>query len=262
MTQDILPLHKQPRLTLVGSGPGDPELMTVKAINCLQTADIVLFDALVSEEIIQLVPGGIPVLSVGKRAGSHSYSQEEINALIVEMAFLHGHVVRLKGGDPFVFGRGSEEIAYAEAHGLKTAVVPGVSSAIAVPAALNIPVTARGISESFWVVTATTRNNRLSGDLALAAQSTATIVILMGMKKLGAIVSCFLEHGKADMPVAIIQNGTMRNQKSVVGKISTILSLTSEEDLESPGIIVVGEVVHYARELRRIVASEVLKNYQ
>jgi uroporphyrin-III C-methyltransferase len=254
--------HKNPRVTLVGAGPGDPELITLKAINVLKTADVVLFDALVSEEIVRLIPEGIPVLSVGKRAGSHSYSQEEINQTIVDLAYIHGHVVRLKGGDPFVFGRGAEEIEYAEAHGLQTAVVPGISSAIAVPAALNIPVTARGFSDSFWVITGTTREGIISKDIQLAAQSTATVVILMGMKKLGSIMDTFRKNGKSETPVAVIQNGTISNQKSVIGTVSTITAMTAIEDMSSPGIIVVGEVVRYARELNKVINSSVLKNYE
>ncbi len=262
MIPTVFTFRKEPRLTLVGAGPGDPELITLKGVNTLKAADVVLFDALVSEEILQLIPEGIPALSVGKRAGTHSYSQQEINEMIVELAYLHGHVVRLKGGDPFVFGRGMEEIEYANAHGIQTAVVPGISSAIAVPASLRIPVTSRGVSESFWVITGTTKEGKLSEDINLAAQSTGTVIVLMGMRRLAHIVSCFLENDKGDLPVAIIQNGTMANQKSVVGTVSNILSLTRAEDLESPGIIVLGEVVKYAHEMNKILESEVVKNYQ
>jgi uroporphyrin-III C-methyltransferase len=262
MIPTIFTFHKEPRVTLVGAGPGDPELITLKGVNALKNADVVLFDALVSEEILRMVPEGIPTLSVGKRAGSHSYSQTEINEMIVELAYLHGHVVRLKGGDPFVFGRGGEEIEYAEAHGVKAELIPGISSCIAVPAVLNIPVTARGISESFWVVTGTTKDGAISGDIKLAAQSTATVVILMGMKKLESIMESFRENGKGDVPVAIIQNGTMSSQRSVIGTVSTIASLTRMEDLGSPGIIVVGEVVRYAKELKKVIHSTALKNYE
>jgi uroporphyrin-III C-methyltransferase len=262
MIPTIFTFHKTPRLTLVGAGPGDPDLITLKGVNALNSADVVLFDALVSQEILKLIPENIPVLSVGKRAGSHSCSQDEINEMIVDLAYLHGHVVRLKGGDPFVFGRGAEEIVYAEAHGVSCAVVPGITSAIAVPAAMNIPVTARGVSESFWVITGTTTDGKLSKDIQLAAQSTATVVVLMGMKKIEAIMECFSSNGRADTPVAIIQNGTMANQKSVTGTVANIASLTSEEDLASPGIIIIGEVVRYAQELRAVIASPALKNYE
>lgn len=262
MIPTVITFNKAPRVTLVGAGPGDPELITLKGVNALKAADVVLFDALVSEQILSLIPEGTPSLSVGKRAGSHSYSQEEINEMIVELAYLHGHVVRLKGGDPFVFGRGAEEVEYAEAHGVHADVIPGVSSAIAVPAALNIPVTARGASESFWVITGTTKEGRMSADIALAARSTATVVILMGMKNLESIMECFLKNGKSELPVAIIQNGTMPSQKSVVGTVSSIVSMTKTEDLNSPGIIIVGEVVRHARELNKVIHSTTLRNYE
>ena len=254
-------LHKPPRVTLVGAGPGDPELITVKGINAIKAADVILYDALVSGEILALIPDGIQALSVGKRAGSHAFTQEEINELIVEFAYLYGHVVRLKGGDSFVFGRGSEELEYAEAHGVLTTVVPGISSAIAVPASANIPVTARGVSESFWVVTGTTKTGGVSADVALAAHSTATVVILMGLKKIREIMGLFEAHGKGETPVAVIQNGTLPNQKNVLGTVATISGLTIEEHLGPPAIIVVGEVVRLSEKLNEI-ANEAAGQYQ
>ena len=262
MIPTISIVNKEPRLTLVGAGPGDPELITLKGINALKNADVVLFDALVSTEILALVPPNVPALSVGKRANAHSYTQDQINELIVEMAFTYGHVVRLKGGDPFVFGRGSEEIEYAAAHGLQTDIVPGISSAIAVPASINIPVTARGVSESFWVVTGTTKNGEMSGDVALAAQSNATVVILMGVSKMAEIMEKFKLHGKGETPVAVIQDGTRQTQKSIVGTVSTITALSAIENAGSPAIIIIGEVVRYARELNKIVNNNILKNYE
>jgi uroporphyrin-III C-methyltransferase len=253
--------HQSPRVTLVGAGPGDPELITLKGINAIKAADIVLYDALVSQEILNIIPKGIPSHCVGKRAGSHSYKQEEINELIVEFAYLYGHVVRLKGGDSFVFGRGSEEIEYAESQGVSATVIPGISSALAVPAILNIPVTARGMSESFWVVTGTTKNGEISSDLAFAAQSSATIVILMGMNKIHEIMEQLRFYGKNDTPVAIIQNGTLPDQKCLIGKVSTIAALAAASGISSPGIIVVGEVVNHAHTLKE-VAREVVIQYQ
>ncbi|HEY9044844.1 MAG TPA: uroporphyrinogen-III C-methyltransferase [Ohtaekwangia sp.] len=255
MIETISILDKEPRLTLVGAGPGDPELITVKAINAVKHADVVLYDALVAAAILELIPKGIPAFSVGKRAGEHSYSQEEINELIVDFAYRYGHVVRLKGGDPFVFGRGSEEIEYAEAHGVHTTVIPGISSAIAVPASLKIPVTARGISESFWVVTGTTKSGAISGDIALAAQSTATIVILMGLNKLETIMATFAAHGKADIPVAVVQNGSLPDQKSVIGTVESIAAAAAQSGIGAPAIIIVGEVVRYAQALEKVIVA-------
>ena len=258
MYNPIFSFQRKPALTLVGAGPGDPDLITVKAIKVLKAADIVLYDALVSKEILEFIPAGTPVISVGKRAGVHSYTQEEINSLIVESAFLYGHVVRLKGGDPFVFGRATEEIEHASRYGIQTAVVPGISSALAVPASLSIPLTSRGVSESFWVVTGTTMTGALSADVALAAQSTATVVILMGLKKLPEIMTIFQSLGKGELPVAVIQNGTLPSQKQVVGTVNTISQQVKEEDLSYPGIIIAGEVVKYA-EVRQAVASQYVK---
>ena len=247
MSSSIFTLHKEPRLTLVGAGPGDPELITLKAINTLKKADVVLYDALVSDEILKFIPSGIPTISVGKRAGEHSYTQKEINKLIVDCAFFYGHVVRLKGGDPFVFGRASEEMEAASEHGIPYSIVPGISSALAVPAGANIPVTSRGLSESFWVVTGITKEGVISGDVALAAKSKATVVILMGLSKLREIVSLFESEGKGNTPVAIIQNGTLPNEKRVIGTISTIVSLAEQRELGPPAIIVIGEVVRFNR---------------
>lgn len=251
--------HQSPRVTLVGAGPGDPELITLKAISAIKAANIVLYDALVSTEILNLIPDGIPSFCVGKRAGAHSYNQDDINELIVEFANLYGHVVRLKGGDPFVFGRGAEEVEFARSHGLQTAVVPGISSAFAVPASISIPVTARGISESLWVITGTTRDGEISSDVALAAQSTATVVILMGLNKIQDIVAHFRAHGKGETPVAIIQNGTLPNQKSVIGKVNTIAGLAAGAGIGSPAVIVIGEVVNLAKQLDDVTRQAVIQ---
>lgn len=254
MTPTVFTHHKTPQVTLVGAGPGDPDLITLKAVKAIQQADVVLFDALVSPEILALIPTGVPALSVGKRAGAHSYTQDAINELIVECAYLYGHVVRLKGGDPFVFGRGSEEIDFAQAHGVATRVIPGISSAIAVPASLNIPVTARGMSESFWVVTGTTQSGAMSQDIALAAQSTATVVVLMGLNKIQDIMDAFSQHGKATVPVAVIQNGTLAHQRSVVGTVATIAALAEEQGIGAPAVMVIGEVVRQAKAVDHILA--------
>ncbi len=246
MTESLFPTHKKPKLTLVGAGPGAADLITLRGLNALKTASIVLYDALVSKEILDYLPAGVPVVCVGKRAGAHSLSQTEINELIVQSAFLHGNVVRLKGGDPFVFGRGYEEIEYATAHGIETEVVPGISSALAVPASINIPITSRKVSESFWVVTGTTQSGAISADVALAAKSSATIVILMGLNKIHEIMALFQQNQKGDTLVAVIQNGTMHNERSILGTVSTIADLVQHEMIGPPAIIIIGEVVKYA----------------
>ncbi|NJN25123.1 MAG: uroporphyrinogen-III C-methyltransferase [Cyclobacteriaceae bacterium] len=236
-----------PKLTLVGAGPGDEELITVKAIKALADADVVLYDALVNEALLSYVPDRALRLFVGKRAGMHSAQQEEINSLIVKYTRSHGHVVRLKGGDPFVFGRGLEEMEVAQHHGIATAFVPGISSALAVPAMQHIPLTHRGVAESFWVVTGTTRSGRLTHDLHLAAQSSATIVILMGMKKLEEILNVFRDLNKHNTPVAIVQNGSRPDEKLGLGTVSTISEEAKILGLSSPAIIVIGEIVRHTK---------------
>lgn len=247
MIKEVFIGNKKSKLTLVGAGPGAADLITLRALNVLKTANIVLYDALVSEEILRHIPEQVPVVPVGKRAGAHSFTQSDINDLIVESAFLHGHVVRLKGGDPFVFGRGYEEIEHAESLGIETEVVPGISSALAVPASLTIPLTSRKISESFWVVTGTTQTGAMSDDISLAARSTATVVVLMGLNKINEIMELFQHHGKKDTPVAVIQNGTTVHEKSVTGTVATIAARVVQEGIGSPAIIIIGEVVKYAR---------------
>ncbi len=237
-------MHK-PTLTVLGAGPGDVELITLKGIRTLEAADVILYDALVNRELLDYAPQAKHIF-VGKRKGFHRYSQDEINALIVKNAYKSGHVVRLKGGDPFIFGRGAEEISYAQQHGLETNIVPGITSAIAVPAYVGVPLTKRGISESFWVITGTTSARKLSKDVSLAAQSSATVVILMGMSKLSEIIKLFQSEGKQNTPVGIIQNGTTNTQKSVFGTVDSILNKVKENNISAPAIIVIGEVVKEA----------------
>lgn len=235
--------RRTPKLTIVGAGPGDPDLITIKAIKALKTADVILYDTLINRDLLNYASHEAETIFVGKRKGCYVYKQDQINDLIVNRAKSHGHVVRLKGGDPFIFGRGAEEIDYVQQFGIETYMVPGISSVMAVPAYQGIPLTKRGTSESFWVITGTTKSHKLSTDIALAAKSTATIVILMGMGKLNEIVSLFSEENKQNTPVAIIQNGTTENEKFGIGTIETICQIVDEKELSSPAIIVIGEVV-------------------
>ena len=232
-----------PKITLVGAGPGDIELITLIGVNALKTADVVLFDALVNKELLNYAPKDAVKIYVGKRDHRHSYSQDQINHLLVEMALKYGHVVRLKGGDSFVFGRGQEELNYANVFNIKTSVVPGISSSIAVPALAGIPVTHRGVSESFWVITGTKSNGEISEDIKLAAKSTATVVILMGLGKLKEIANIFSSQGKSDTAIALIQNGSLPSERIALGTIETIVQIAEEEKIGAPAIIVIGDVV-------------------
>lgn len=252
-------MNTQPKLTVVGAGPGDADLITLKAIKALESASVVLYDALVNSELLSYVHPMTELIFVGKRRGCYRYQQEQINELIVARGHSHGHVVRLKGGDPFIFGRGAEEMEYAAKHGLEVAVVPGISSSLAVPAYQNIPLTKRGSSESFWVITGTTKQHQLSSDVALAAKSNATVVILMGMGKLPEIVSLFKKEEKGNLPVAIIQNGTTIHEKVGIGTVDSIEEIVKTNQLSNPAIIVLGEVVNHRQQLLQIKQEVALK---
>jgi uroporphyrin-III C-methyltransferase len=238
---------KTPLLSLIGGGPGDPELITIKAIRAIESANVILYDALINVELLSCMSPGAKAIFVGKRFGCHALSQQEINHLIVEHALADGHVARLKGGDPFVFGRAQEEMDAARHNGIAVEVIPGISSAIAVPAAQGIPLTCRGMAESFWVTTGTTRSGEISSDIRLAAQSTATIVILMAMNKLESIMDIFSANGKNETPVAVIQNGTTENEKIITGTVKDIFFRVQCEGMSNPSVVVVGEVVKLHR---------------
>ena len=241
--------YKKSLLTVVGAGPGDIDLITIKAIKALKNADVVLYDALVNEELLDYINPEAEQIFVGKRRGCYKYQQEQINELIVARTKLNKHVVRLKGGDPFIFGRGAEEMEYAANYDVDVAMVPGISSSLAVPATQNIPLTKRGSSESFWVITGTTKEHKISGDVQLAAKSKATVVVLMGMSKLPQIVELFQNEGKNDLPVAIIQDGTTSREKVGIGTVDTILEIVEKQELRNPAIIVLGEVVKHRQSI-------------
>ncbi|HEX7755577.1 MAG TPA: uroporphyrinogen-III C-methyltransferase [Niabella sp.] len=243
------------KLILIGAGPGDPELITLKAIRVLQEADVILYDALANEALLLHAPNTAVKQFVGKRFGCHALSQQEINDLILEYRQHYKNIVRLKGGDPFVFGRAQEEIDVAIAAGMQVEVIPGISSALAVPASEMIPLTCRGVNESFWVVTGTTRSGELSKDIALAAQSSATVVLLMAMSKLESIVDIFIEAGKGETAAVIIQNGTRPDAKMVTGKVKDIARRAQHSGLGNPAVILIGEVVNLNRELAGTIAA-------
>ncbi len=245
----------KPFLSLIGAGPGDADLITLKAIKVLKKADVILYDALANVELLEYVRPDAVKQYVGKRYGCHALSQKEINDKIIEYAFSYGHVVRLKGGDPFVFGRAVEEIEAAQQAGIPVEVIPGISSALAVPASNLIPLTCRGVNESFWVTTGTTQTGHISNDIKLAAQSTATVIILMAMSKLEEIMELFAAYGKAETPVAIIQDGTTANEKMVVGTVKDIYYRAQHAGMGNPAIIIIGEVVRLQASLQNAVTT-------
>jgi uroporphyrin-III C-methyltransferase len=245
----------QPKITLVGAGPGDPELITVKGLKAIQSADVILYDALVNPVLLEEVPETTRKIFVGKRAGNHRLPQDEINLLLVQSAFLYGHAVRLKGGDSFVFGRGHEELEFARAFDIPTSVIPGISSCIAAPELQEVPLTRRGVNESFWVITATTSSGELSNDIHLAAQSSATVVILMGLGKLNEIVQLFKNNDKSDTPVMVVQHSSLKQEKFALGTINTIQEEVKTKGLKTPAVIVVGEVVSLHPELLEVAVK-------
>jgi uroporphyrinogen III methyltransferase/synthase len=236
---------------IVGAGPGDPELITVRGITCLQRADVVVYDRLIGRLLLAYAPPHAELIDVGKQPHCHVVPQDEINALLIARARTGKVVVRLKGGDPFVFGRGGEEALALAAAGIPFEIVPGVSSAIAAPAFAGIPVTHRGIACNLAIVTGH-RTEDTPEELLCDWEQLAradTVVFLMGMQRLPHIVERLIAHGRApDTPVAIIQRATFPQQRTVVGTLDTIVSRAV--GLRPPVVIVVGEVVRLHETLR------------
>jgi uroporphyrin-III C-methyltransferase len=242
----------------VGAGPGDPELITLKGLKALQRADVVLYDALVSPELLNNTPRGCKHVFVGKRKAKKEFAQDEINSLLVFYARRYKTVIRLKGGDPNVFGRGHEEMVFVEGHGISTELIPGISSSIAAPSSAGIPLTKRGVNESFWVITGTLSSGEISHDIHLAAKSTATLVILMGVSHLSEIARIIGNVRSAEEPIAIIQNATCTDQKVVAGTVSTIEDIVSNANVSSPAVIIIGKVVEERRTLLNLVEQNLI----
>jgi uroporphyrin-III C-methyltransferase len=233
----------QPKLTIVGTGPGDADLITVKGVQAISSADVILYDYHVNTELLKYAPTGAKKLYVGKRNGIEAYTQDQLNTLIVDLAFTHGHVVRLYSGDPFVFGTASDEISHADRYNIQAEIVPGISGSTGVPGLQRIPVTYPGVSESYWVIAGTVSNEKLLKEIRLAAQSSATIVILRGLDKLEQIVEVYIELGKSDIPAAVIQNGSLPSENIALGVTGNIAEKAKQEKLAAPAVIIIGEVV-------------------
>lgn len=251
---DKTPTNNEPKITLVGAGPGDPELISMKGVKALQQAQVVLYDALVDEGLLAYAPTDAVKVYVGNPSGDENFSQDTINKLMIDYAINFGHVVRLKGGDLFVFGNGYEELDYAASYSIETDIVPGISSAISVPGLQGIPVTHRGTSDSLWILAAADNQGKLSPDLAAAARSSATIVILLGYDHLADIVRIFQQEGKGGLPVAVIQNGSMAHERLAVGLVNTIeeVALDAAIDNTGPVLIVLGQTVALHDEFQKI----------
>jgi uroporphyrin-III C-methyltransferase/precorrin-2 dehydrogenase/sirohydrochlorin ferrochelatase len=234
-------------VALVGGGPGDPGLITTRGRQLLAAADVVVFDRLAPRELLALLDDDVEVVNAGKAPHAHTLTQDQINELLVERARAGKRVVRLKGGDPFVLGRGGEEAAACVAAGVDVEVVPGVSSAVAVPAAAGIPVTHRGVAASFTVVSG--HGELTPADLAAIP---GTLVVLMGLARLEALAAGLVAHGRAaTTPVAVVADGTNAGQRTVVADLATIASAVRESGIEAPAVVVVGDVVGLRSLIRR-----------
>jgi len=247
---------------LVGTGPGDAELLTVKALRLIQTADVVVYDRLVSEEIIDLIPHGIARIYVGKQTGNHTLNQNQINALLVTLAHTNRSVVRLKGGDPLVFGRGSEEALHLSQHNVCFEIVPGITSASACTTYAGIPLTHRGLANQVHILTGHCREDApLDYDWASLAKSDCTLVIYMGVAQIDQITEQLIAHGlSAQTPAAAIQQGTTAQQRVCLTSLSKLAQQVKELQFKAPVMFVIGKVVSLANELDWFVPKQMLEH--
>ncbi|KAB8138898.1 uroporphyrinogen-III C-methyltransferase [Gracilibacillus oryzae] len=248
---------------LVGAGPGDAELITVKALKCIQKADVILYDRLVNQELLKEAKVGADLIYCGKLPKMHVMKQESINQMLTKYAKKGKTVVRLKGGDPFVFGRGAEEAEALAKQGITYEVVPGITSGIAAPAYADIPITHREVGRSFAVITGHCKNGQPDEiNWQGLADSVDTLAIYMGMSNLSFITEKLIQAGKKrSTPVAIIQEGTTKQQKAVTGTLATIGTLVQQEKIKNPAMIIVGEVVSIGENLQRLKNMHWQQNY-
>ncbi|GAA3746638.1 uroporphyrin-III C-methyltransferase/precorrin-2 dehydrogenase/sirohydrochlorin ferrochelatase [Spinactinospora alkalitolerans] len=239
-------------VALVGGGPGDPGLITVRGRQLLSQADVVVVDRLAPTSLLDQLPGDVEIVDAAKIPYGRSTTQEEINRVLVDRAKQGRFVVRLKGGDSFLFGRGAEEAAACVREGVPVTVVPGVTSALAGPAAAGIPATHRGVAQDVHIVSAHVApdDERSTVDWGALARVNGTVVVLMGVERIGAIAAALIGHGRApDTPVAIVQDATLPTQRTVVATLETVEGIAAEGGVRPPAIVVIGEVVNAAREL-------------
>jgi len=239
------------KVYLVGAGPGDPKLLTLRAAELLNKADIVIYDRLVGKSILKLAPKTARKIYVGKRSGKHELTQDKINELLINCAS-EGHIiVRLKGGDPFLFGRGGEEAETLAEKNVDFELVPGVTSAVATPEYAGIPLTHRDYASSVGIVTGhRAGNSGKAVNWSKLAAAVDTIVILMGMESLEAIVKKLTEGGlDPKKPVAIVEQGTTKLQRSFIGTLKTITDLAKKNDVKPPAVVIIGEVAELGRKL-------------
>ncbi|WP_296653794.1 uroporphyrinogen-III C-methyltransferase [Rhodoferax sp.] len=235
---------------LIGAGPGDAELLTLRAVRLLQRADVVVYDNLVSAEVLDFLPPGAERIYAGKRRNEHTMRQEQINALLVKLAREGKRVVRLKGGDPFIFGRGGEELQTLAAHGVAFEVIPGVTAASGVSSYAGIPLTHRDYAQTCLFVTGHLKDGTADLDWPSLVRPKQTVVIYMGLSGLPDICQRMVLHGApSDLPVAVVQDGSSPTQKVVTGTLSTIAERVTTQKLKSPSLTIIGNVVKLHAEL-------------
>ena len=235
---------------LVGAGPGDPELLTLRALKLMQRADVALYDHLVGDEVLALLPETTERIYVGKERANHTMRQEEINERLVRLAQEGRRVLRLKGGDPFVFGRGREELDTLAAHGIRFEVVPGITAALGVASYSGIPLTHRDHAQACMFVTGHLKDGTMDLDWTALARPRQTIVVYMGLTGLPALCERLVEHGlAASTPAAVVQHGTSRHQRVVTGTLATLAENALRAKLRAPTLIIVGSVVQLRERL-------------
>lgn len=241
------------KVYLVGVGPGDPGLLTKKAECIIKGADVILYDQLAGDEIVKLFPANATQIDVGKHAGRHKYEQDKINQMLIKYTKEGKVVVRVKGGDPYLFGRGGEEAEALAASGIEVDVIPGITSAIAAPAYAGIPVTHRDYASMVTFVTGHEAAKDMPAlDWSLLAKMEGTLVILMGVKRLEHNVNALMAHGKdPETPIAIIEKGTTREQRVTIGTLRNIVEVAKKANVKPPAIVVVGDVVRLRETLGR-----------
>ncbi|GAA2599634.1 uroporphyrinogen-III C-methyltransferase [Actinomadura fulvescens] len=250
--------HKPVGVALVGGGPGDPALITVRGRQLLAQADVVVTDRLAPRELLDELPADVEVIDAAKIPYGRTVTQERINDYLVEHARQGRFVVRLKGGDPFVFGRGAEEVLHCAKHGIPVTVVPGITSAVAAPAAAGIPVTHRGVAQDFHVVSAHIAPDTPAStvDWAALGRSEGTLVLLMAVERMSLIADTLMRYGRSsDTPVAVVQDGTLPGQRALTATLGTVADEMSAAGVRPPAIVVVGDVVNVAREIDMIRAD-------
>ena len=251
---------------LVGAGPGDPKLLTVYGLECIQKSDVIAYDRLVNPKLLEYAKDTAELIFCGKSPGKHHLIQDEIHTLLVDKAMEGKTVTRLKGGDPFVFGRGGEEAEVLARHGIPYEIVPGVTAGIAAPAYAGIPVTHRDHATSFAIVTGHGRANKGEDHLnwSALAQGVDTVAFYMGVGNLSYICQQLIAHGrKATTPVAIIERGTTEKQRTITGNLETIIDLAAQESIENPAMILVGEVVQLREKIKwyeKVLEAETVTN--